>query len=132
MSGGGTSSLLLDKATQVVPLPNFSLQSRVAHFAVSSPFVPLHPCSLNEAGEMETQYALPQGAELHTSWTTSTKVPISIAKQTNTTGPVLLQMYDAYGAIVPAKFDPITEVLLHRGWTVATAHLSGGGMRFTK
>jgi oligopeptidase B len=44
-------------------------------------------------------------------------------------GPLLLHVYGAYGAIVPARFRPELTSLLERGVGYAVAHVRGGGER---
>lgn len=42
--------------------------------------------------------------------------------------PCLLQVYGAYGAVWPPACDPSVKPLLDRGWSLAFAHVRGGGM----
>lgn len=118
-------------ATQIAPLPNLNQSAPVTRFALSSPFCPLYPCELDETGRVVENVSakMSGGVSLKTVITPRLRVPISVASSTSFAGPVLLSSYASYGAIVPAKYDALAEALLRRGWTVATAYLSGNGIR---
>jgi oligopeptidase B len=41
--------------------------------------------------------------------------------------PLLVEVYGAYGHVLEADFKPHRLPLLQRGWSVALAHVRGGG-----
>ena len=56
-------------------------------------------------------------------------VPLTLlqARNRGPPGPVLLEVYGAYGQPLEADFRPHRLALLRRGWAVALAHVRGGG-----
>lgn len=41
--------------------------------------------------------------------------------------PLLVEVYGAYGHVLECEFKPHRLTLLQRGWSVALAHVRGGG-----
>lgn len=60
-----------------------------------------------------------------------TAVPLTLLHQQGAvhdgTRPLLVEVYGAYGHSLEADFKPHRLPLLHRGWSVALAHVRGGG-----
>lgn len=58
----------------------------------------------------------------------STASPLTAHGSTSppASGPVLVQVYGAYGTPLELAYDPSLLPLLARGWTVAKAHVRGG------
>lgn len=55
------------------------------------------------------------------------RVPLTIAGAAGAPAPCLLVAYGAYGTSLDASYNPFFAALLNRGWTVALAHIRGGG-----
>jgi oligopeptidase B len=61
----------------------------------------------------------------------SARIPVSLAYRKNRKGtghtPLLLDAYGSYGITSDPYFSLARAALLERGWTIATAHVRGGG-----
>lgn len=60
------------------------------------------------------------------------QIPLTIAgnigkSPSGNTLPCLLQVYGAYGMVLETGFNSAAQLLLDRGWTLAFAHVRGGG-----
>ena len=61
------------------------------------------------------------------------QIPMTLARDTGrplqggSRQPCLFQVYGAYGMKLEAEYCPATFDLLKRGWTLALAHVRGGG-----
>ena len=60
-----------------------------------------------------------------------TEVPITLLHPhdhvADVTRPLLVEVYGAYGHVLESEFKPHRLPLLRRGWSVALAHVRGGG-----
>jgi len=60
------------------------------------------------------------------------EIPLTLVMAENnidSPGPCLVYVYGAYGQVLEPDFSPAVISLLKRGWTVAFAHVRGGGER---
>jgi len=60
-----------------------------------------------------------------------TAVPLTLLQQEghkcDGSHPLLVEVYGAYGHVLEAEFKPHRLPLLRRGWSIALAHVRGGG-----
>jgi oligopeptidase B len=58
------------------------------------------------------------------------KVPLTLVRGSHnatTHQPCLLRVYGAYGMSLEAGYNAVDTLLVKRGWTLAFAHVRGGG-----
>ena len=127
-----------DDVYDLHPERNSNFESTQYRVGYSSPITPNSVLSYDlNSFEMKTlkiqpisQYK-PEEYICERLWATAsdgTKVPISIARRKDATGPIptVLYAYGSYGYSYPASFRSTWVALLNRGFAIAIAHIRGG------